>query len=297
MGQYTDIAFIVLNYNCSHLTIKCVNQLISFKKDYHVVIVDNNSPDQSYDVLKEYYCDSDVDVINSGMNKGYGAGNNCGIQFAVQKYDIKYFAVINPDVIIPNSTVFETLVKTIRDNPAYAVVGGSVIEGNKRHNPASSAWAIPSKSDFILSRSLFFKNKTSCAISWMCDDAKTAEVDCIAGCFFLGAVEAFRKISFFDEDIFMYNEEILLGYRLKQFGYKEVLCLDQFYYHNHEKRPAPTIHNYLPARKRRFHSDVILYKKIYSGWLGLSIMYLLETVNRIVLFPWFALRPIWSKEE
>jgi hypothetical protein len=162
--------------------------------------------------------------------------------------------------------------------------------------PAFSAWKIQSKKDFILSRSLFGNNPFSGIMKWKLSSEKVAEVECIAGCFFIASVDALKKVGFLDEDIFMYNEEILLGYKLKTIGYKELLRLDQFYYHNHEKKVSPKVSNCISSRKRRFASDIILYKKIYSGKIGLALMYILEGINRIILFPWFALKPMITRE-
>lgn len=295
MNNYSKIAIIVLNYNCADTTIKCVDQLLSFKSEIYIIIVDNNSTDHSYDILKKRYQDYKIDVIETGTNGGYGAGNNYGIKYAINQYNISYFAIINPDVIVPNDSVIERLLNTISNNQECAVAGAVVINSGNSYNPANSAWKVPRKIEFILSRCIFLKKLQKEIINWKFNCSKTVEVDCISGCFFIASVSAFEKIGFFDEEIFMYNEEILIGHRLKHLGYKEILHLDEFVYHNHPIGSAPTIKNFFPARKKRFKSDTVLYKKIYSDRLGLIAIYLLEYINRIVLFPWFLIRSCVKK--
>ena len=291
MNGLSDVALIVLNYNSSDQTIKCVDHLLSFKKDFHLVIVDNKSTDDSFVKLKDHYKEDNIDILDSGANNGYSAGNNYGIRYAIEKYGIDYFTIINPDVIIPCSGIFDKLLDTIKCNDDCAVVGASILNSEKYYNPVISAWKIPSKKDFILSRSLFWEDRLNTPPNWKFRESQSVEVECVAGCFFLGAVNILKKAGFLDEDLFMYNEEILLGYKVKQLGYKELLRLDCFVIHDHVKRPSPKICNYLSARKKRFNSDIILYKKIYSGCFGLIAMCFFESINRIVLFPWFAVKP------
>lgn len=290
MNDLIKLAVIILNYNCATFTIKCVEQLRSFEANFHIVVVDNNSTDNSFMILKKRYEGTGVSILNSGFNGGYSAGNNYGIQYAIREYGIKYFAIVNPDVIIPSVEVFEKLMDTMEADEKCAVIGASVINPVNIYVPAFSAWKIQEKKEFILSRSLFVKNPFVGIMKWKLHSEKVAEVDCVAGCFFIASVKILEEIGFLDEEIFMYNEEMLLGYRVKELGYHELLQLDQFYYHNHKKKASPTLKNYISKRKKRFQSDVILYKKIYQGKWGLIFMYLLEWVNRIVLFPWFALK-------
>lgn len=286
------LAVIVLNYNTAELTIKCVEQIRSFYTDMHIVVVDNASSDNSFFILNERYAGTNVDVLNAELNRGYSAGNNVGILYAIKTYGIKYFAITNPDVIIPELSVFEKLIETIESDEKCAVIGASVINADDMYVPSFSAWEIQTKMDFVLSRSLFCKNRVLGKQKWKIHSDKVAKVDCVAGCFFIGCVEILRQMGFLDEDIFMYNEEILLGYKVRKMGYHELLQLDQFYYHNHKKKPSPTVRNFMSGRKRRFQSDIILYKKIYHGKVGLVVMYILEGINRIVLFIWFALKPL-----
>lgn len=292
IADLSKLAVIILNYNCPALTMKCVNQLRGFGASFHIVIVDNHSPDNSFELLSKEYEGTDVSVLDTGSNKGYSSGNNYGIHYAIENFGIEYFAIANPDVFIPSVKVFEELINTIENDPKCAVIGASVITPGNIYVPAFSSWSIQSKKDFICSRSLFGKNPFSGIQKWNFRGENTIEAECVAGCFFLAPVKIMREIGFLDEDLFMYNEEILLGYKVKQLGYHELVRLDQFYYHNHEKKPSPTLKNYISGRKRRFQSDVTLYKKIYKGNLGLAIMYIFEGINCVALFPWFLIKPV-----
>lgn len=298
MYDFSKLAVVILNYNSAELTSKCVDQLLKLSLPFHIVIVDNLSPDGSYETLRKRYAKYDksvVSVLNTGANKGYSFGNNFGVRYAIKEFNIDYFAIANPDVIIPTAEVFTSMMTTINNDSKCAVIGASVINPGGIYVPAFSAWKIPTRKDFVLSRSLFGRNPFAGIQKWKLYSERVAEVECVAGCFYIASVNLLSKLGFLDEDIFMYNEEILLGYKVRKNGYHELLQLDQFYYHNHEKKPSPTLKNFISGRKLRFQSDVTLYKKIYSGGAGLALMYLLEGINRVVLFPWFALKPVFDR--
>lgn len=70
-----NISIIVLNYNSTEDTISCVNKINSFAGGYHIIVVDNCSPDNSFDIIKKHFKgDHNVDVIKTGSNDGYSSG-------------------------------------------------------------------------------------------------------------------------------------------------------------------------------------------------------------------------------
>ncbi len=75
---------VILNYNDFTMTQSLVDSIRDFPEINHVVIVDNNSPNESYEVLKK--CEGGkITVIQSGRNGGYSFGNNVGIKIPHQK--------------------------------------------------------------------------------------------------------------------------------------------------------------------------------------------------------------------
>ena len=279
-----DLVFVVLNYNSEDITIKCVDNLLSFALDFHIVVVDNKSPNGSFQKLKEYYLDKPCDVIESKCNGGYSKGNNFGIRYAEKKYNPKYIAIINPDVIIPHHSIVEELISTIEANQNCAVVGSMHVETTSDdHYPV--AWSIPAELEFIKSKSIFsvrkHKNES------YSKSENPIKVECISGCFFIITMEALRDIGYLDEDIFMYNEETLLGYKLMHKNYYELLRTDLLFYHNHVNSTNPTLRSFMPKRLKRFESDIVLFKKIYGDKIGLILLYVLGYINIVAEYLWF----------
>ena len=91
-----SVYIIVLNYKNLEDTIACLASLrkITYNK-YRIVVVDNDSQDGSYEYLKEQ--ETDCCILQSGENRGYAAGNNIGIRYAMEQ-DAEYVCILNNDV-------------------------------------------------------------------------------------------------------------------------------------------------------------------------------------------------------
>ena len=71
------LGIVVLNYNDYKTTIKFLEMIKEYKGISKVVVVDNNSTDESGERLKRYI-DNRVVLLEAKENRGYGAGNNIG---------------------------------------------------------------------------------------------------------------------------------------------------------------------------------------------------------------------------
>ena len=280
-----DLALIVLNYNSAEDTILCVNQLLSFKSSFHIIVVDNFSSDNSYtrlqDTLGGY---SFVDLLQAPSNGGYSAGNNLGIRYAVSHYKIKVIGILNPDVFIPNLEVLKSMKAVLMSNDKYAIIGGAALDGRNQYNPNLSSWNIPSSMDLI--RNHFILNHRHAQIpSLKIIGDKLAQVECVAGCFFLARLSVMQELGFFDENVFLYNEENILGIKCKKKGYVELVALDQFYIHNHKNSPAqkPSLKKLISASKIGYQSRCYLCKAYYSPKF-LPMLWAVEMVNRLYIF-------------
>lgn len=278
-----NLAIIVLNYNSVSDSIKCVNQLLSFQETFHIVLVDNNSKDDSYEILKSKYSQEFfVDVIETGTNKGYSAGNNAGIHFAENQYHVDTVAILNPDVFIPNVQVIKIMLEKLYLDDSYAVVGGVTLDSNGNFNPHLSCWDIPTNKHLIIDHSLFYKsnsqNKNRKKIS-----KNLVQVDCVAGCFFMAKVIALKMIGYLDENVFMYNEENLLGIRCKKYGYKEIMVTDQYYFHNHKKSTKKlSFYEKIKVTEKSYQSRKYMCKTYYPKRL-LFPLWCIEMINRLYL--------------
>ena len=229
-----DLALIILNYNSADDTITCVRKLIEFEEPYHIIVVDNQSTDNSLmKITTAVGMNKNIDIIQSKSNGGYSAGNNRGIRFAKEKYNVRYVAILNPDVLIPDINVFTRLLDVLERNERVAVIGASVVNAENEYNPNLSCWNIPSPKDLVLDHFLLNKRKFKSRNFKLIEKA-VAQVECVAGCFFIARLESLENVGLLDENVFLYNEENILGIKLKKSGYIETVALDVFYIHNHK---------------------------------------------------------------
>lgn len=279
-----DLALIILNYNSADDTITCVRKLMEFEEQYHIIIVDNQSTDDSLvkitSFVKNY---KNVDIVQTESNGGYSAGNNYGILFAKQKYNIRYVAILNPDVLISDRVIFTRLLDVLARNKKIAVIGASVVNAENEYNPNLSCWNIPSPKDLVLNHFLM-NNRKFKSRNFKLIEKAVVQVECVAGCFFIAKLDVLEDVGLLDENVFLYNEENILGIKLKKAGYIEAVALDVFYIHNHKNKRTEDISfkKKIQATSNSYKSRKYLCSKYYSK-IYLPFLWCVEQLNKCYL--------------
>ena len=233
------LAIVVLNYNKYEDTIKCVKQLINSQKTIYIVIVDNASTNNSFDILlSEFRNEENVSVIRNSANVGYAAGNNFGFKYAIDNYpEIEYVGIMNPDTLVTEENVFECLMdKASRYNDVAAI--SPVLLSHGIYDIEHSYWDIPTYSEMIKRGFIKITARNQSPLKVLPE--KCAYVDVVHGSLFIIKIEALKKVDFLDEGTFMYGEENILAIRFKRAGYREMIDLEHFYQHNHAKKGKAT---------------------------------------------------------
>lgn len=238
-NKYCELAIVILNYKNYEMTMECVDKLLSNDFKFNIVIVDNNSPNESFEKLKKKYQNIDfLSVIENNNNSGYAAGNNVGINYIKYHYDCKYICIMNPDIIIEDNSIFDSLINKLEK---YKLQGITALQITNNHFDYSTlGWKIPLFKDILLLNSNII-SKIKSPIRYnnfnmiSCKDA-LAEVDVMPGCFFMMDFNAFEKIGFFDEGTFLYYEENILSAKSKEHNYRFGVSLNNFYIHNHKSK-------------------------------------------------------------
>ena len=83
-----DLSIIIVNYNTFALTKDTINSILRYSYPFtvEIIVVDNNSTDDSLKNLKKYFKGKNVRFIESKENNGFAAGNNQGIKEARRTY-------------------------------------------------------------------------------------------------------------------------------------------------------------------------------------------------------------------
>lgn len=225
------LSLVTVNYNDSATVVDYVNRILSFKSIDNIIIVDNNSTDDSFKYLNQYYKGTQkISVIQSGRNGGYGFGNNIGVKYAIEHFNADYILISNADVEYMDSTISKLLV-FMEQEPELAVISPYMLDINKIPVP-NCAWRIPDKKQAFVAAIVGIRRNTGLLYDF---DKKTSlkYVDCVAGSLLLVRSKAFQEIGGYDENIFLFCEETLLGIRMKQFGWKSAIVQQEYFIHAH----------------------------------------------------------------
>ena len=202
---------VILNYNDSKTTSEMLDTIKSFKILDHIVVVDNNSSDNSVEVLEKYKSKK-IDIVTNKENKGYAYGNNVGIRFLRDAYKCDNVIISNPDIIVSEATI-EALIK---DLEKVDVVAPTI----KQLGEYIKGWKLPSLKKEIntITSNRLHKNESIYKESYYKNGLN--EVEVVSGCFFCIKDSALKAVDDFDEGTFLYFEENILGYKLKEKGIK-----------------------------------------------------------------------------
>ena len=182
MKKNNNLTVIIVTYLTNRNIL--LNCLQSINKSTKVIIVENstNFKDKSY-FLKKF---SNIEVICTGSNLGYGKGNN----FGLNKVKTDYALILNPDIVCKND-FFIKITKLINKNKKFSIVGCQYSNDtaylpagffdNKKHNTFKKN---------------FFKNKKP-----------LIRVDWVTGCSMLINLKKFKNKNIFDKNYFLYFEE------------------------------------------------------------------------------------------
>lgn len=257
-----NIFVIVVNYKSYKDTITYVTSLLRQENiTLNITIVDNDSQNGSFDFLENYFKNSlNVKVYNSGENIGYAKGNNYGIsQTDIGDNDL--IVISNNDLII-TETDFLFRWALLHRKLLNVGLSAPAMRVNGKLSPYM-AWKIPTYFDSLKAsvatlETLFGDNKV-----YLFDDCiDILNVDCVPGSLFMVEKKVLSSVNFFDENTFLYMEEVILSRKLKDKEKCNYLIRELEYEHLVSK----TISAELPSKRMRkcLKDSVVYYHKKYD---------------------------------
>jgi len=212
----SKIGMVILNYNDYETTNKYIDMIKNYKTLNHIVIVDNDSPDNSYDKLSKLN-NNKISVIKTDKNKGYAYGNNFGIKYLNSHFDVDYIIISNPDIIVEEKTIIK-LQKDMDKNEDISLICPVINQLGEKIR----GWRLPTKKDEILMNINYVQRKVKKGLNYREDKFKKdlTKVDVVPGCFFMVRKDVMDMIGNFDDSTFLYYEENILGMKLKNIDKK-----------------------------------------------------------------------------
>lgn len=208
------ISIIILSYNTQDLLKKCLASLYSKITDsnFEVIVVDNNSTDDSVKMLKHDF--KKVIVIENKENLGFAKGCNIGATHAKGEY----LLFLNSDTEFTASDTLEKLTAQLKEK-TVGVVGGLMLNPDKSYQRSfGSFYTLPH-----VMKMLFLGENTELSGQKF---THVQTVDWVSGGFMLVRKSVFEEVKGYDEGYFMYVEDVDLCYRVKKAGYTVVVDPD-----------------------------------------------------------------------
>lgn len=221
-----DISIIIVSYNVRYYLRQCLESVFASVKsaglDAEVFVVDNNSTDNSVGYIRHNFPSDKfpkLNIIANRANVGFGRANNQ----ALRKAKGKYVLYLNPDTIITENT--------LRDCFEFAETKEDVGAIGVRMLSATGKFATESRRGLPTPWVSFCKMSGLCSIfpksrifgryyMRYLDEMQTAQIEIVSGAFMMCSHAALDKCGAFDEQFFMYGEDIDLSYRFIKGGFK-----------------------------------------------------------------------------
>ena len=270
----SKIPVIILNYNSSADCRKCVSFLKQQEGvETELIIVDNCSRSDDVEQVKKLCAEEGCILLESKENRGYNAGNNIGLRYAVEK-GYEYALIANPDMEFPQKGYLTVLVKRLLAEPLVAAVGSRIVDANgAEQNPLDfvSFW-----SEFLWPFSSLHHHFSKKSLGTVLLGAQAGYCPVLSGCCFLVRMEFLKTCGFFDENVFLYCEEAIFAKQIQRAGMKLYYTDETYAVHRHIKAEKGN-----PYKRLKIMCDSRDYKnKYYSDYNTFQIG-LLRTSNAL----------------
>ena len=210
-----QLSVIILNYNVRYFLEQCVLSVQAALQhiDGEIIVIDNNSSDDSCQMIKKQF--PHVKLIENKENLGFPKGNNIGVAEAKGEY----ICILNPDTVVAEDTftkIFNSQLPT--PNSQLGIIGCKLIDGTGNFLPESKR-SIPTP--WVAFTKVFGLYKFFPKVRLFnqyygqhLSENQSGNVEILVGAFMLMKRDLYNEVGGFDENCFMYSDDIDLSYRV-----------------------------------------------------------------------------------
>jgi len=237
-------SLIIVSFNTKEILKNALSSIFAYcpREMFEVIVIDNNSGDGSAEMLNNFFGDKIKLIINK-HNAGFGAANNLGAKIARGEY----LFFLNSD-IIAKEDILSGLAKIFESRPEIGILAPRLIlpDGSEQKFASGN---FPSLADLILG-----KIKKDAA------EKKYIKIDWVSGAALAIRKNLFDQAGGFDENFFMYFEDIDLCKRVKDISYQVAVLPSITVVHLGGK----SLKNDRQRKKHYYVSQDYFYKKHYG---------------------------------
>ena len=237
---------------------RVIDSYFAYTGEKQLFLVDNSPTDSLKEIVK-IYPNNDIYYIFNNVNMGYGKAHNIAIKKSIEQ-NLPYHIILNPDIIIEKNTL-EKLTNYMEQHPEVGNMMPKIIypDGELQY----LCKLLPSPIDLIFRRFIPIKNwkeainKRYELHSFGYD--QIMNIPNLSGCFMFLRTEVLKQVGLFDENIFMYLEDIDLNRRIHS-KYKTIYYPDAIVIHEHQKE------SYKNRKLLKAHIKSAIYYFNKYGW-------------------------------
>lgn len=204
------LSVVILNYNVRYFLEQCIRsvQRSIANLDAEIIVIDNDSKDGSCEMVKNLF--PSVKLIENKENVGFSKANNQAVKVAKGEY----ICILNPDTAVGENT-FNLALEYYQRTDKMGALGVYLMDGTGSFLPESKR-NLPTPKVSLLKLTGFGSKYYANYIT----EESEGEVEVLVGAFMLIKRDIYSEVGGFDEDYFMYGEDIDLSYKITQAGYK-----------------------------------------------------------------------------
>lgn len=214
-----QLSVIILNYNVRYFLEQCVYSVQKALAHINgeIIVVDNASSDDSCQMMRTKF--PDVTLIVNHDNLGFPKGNNIGVAQAKGEY----ICILNPDTVVAEDTFVKILASIGKSIPLnVGIIGCKLIDGTGRFLPESKR-GVPTP--WVAFTKIFGLYKWFPTTKWFnqyyaqhLTKDENGQVDILVGAFMVMKKKLYLEVGGFDENCFMYSDDIDLSYMIRKLG-------------------------------------------------------------------------------
>lgn len=272
-----DVSITIVSWNVRDQLRTCLQSIQQYGTDcrYEIIVVDNASHDGSADMVAKEF--PDVHLIRNTTNRGFGFANNQGVAIAQGKY----WLCLNDDCQF-TETILDRLITVCEQDPKVGMVGVQLLNSDQSIQPSVRAWpSVADQTVIQLKLHHLFPGLVQRYLKTNFDYQTSAVVPQVMGAFMFMPMVLAKQFGPFDQDYFVWFEEVDLQRRLQQAGY---VVRYEASIHCMHARGQSFQQLARPSAQRLFNRSLRTYMRKHHGWLAYGWFTFLHPISMTLAY-------------
>lgn len=257
------ISYIIVSFNTANYTIKTIDSIIEQCEDFEVIVVDNNSKDNSVAKLHAKFSENNnIHIINNHENLGFSKANNIGAKKAIGDF----LVFVNPDTIFIQDIGNELYdIKRQCFNNRDVILSPQILNPDQTEQHCINLFP-------VLNIENIYKKVIKCIRL----NKKNVEVDWITGVSLSMSRETYDKLEGWNEKFDLYSEDLDICYRLRKIGGRSYVIKNIKLIHYGNQSGKQVYKTAYESERKKLNSLRIFYQLYYDDKKFLAYLNVLK---------------------